>query len=132
MHQLNALDIVQGDALPLELQLDAAAQFAGYILMPGGRGAHLEAHGGSRLIERLQAEEARPIHKRLGPRWIAAQGGSGSVEKLQQLFLGQIWRDGYVNEGLRPIAAEVGESSDFAVGKGYQGAARIANDSAAQ
>ena len=88
MHQLDALHIVQRNALPLELQLDAAAQLAGYIFMPGGRGANLEAHGGGRLIERLQAQEARPIHKRLGPRRIAAQGGSRSIEKLQQFFLG--------------------------------------------
>ena len=48
------------------------------------------------------------------------------------MFLGHIWRYGYVNEGLRPIAAEVGESTDFAIGNGHQGTTRIADDSAAQ
>src|SRR5208283_5940748 len=38
----------------------------------------------------------------------------------------------YIHKGLRPIAAKVGERANFAIGKGHQGAARIADDGAAQ
>src|SRR5208283_2201006 len=61
-----------------------------------------------------------------------AQVGGGGIEQLQRLFLRQVGRNGNIHEGLRPIAAEVGEGADFAVGKGHQGAARIADDRPAQ
>jgi hypothetical protein len=44
--QFDALDARQGYPLPLELNLDAAAQLSGDFILTSGGGPHLQSHRG--------------------------------------------------------------------------------------
>jgi len=112
--------------------LDTAAQLARYIVLAGGGGADLEAHGGGILVKALEAQDAGAIHNGLRPGRIAAQLGRCGFQSLQGLFLGELRREGDVHEGLRPVAAEIRDRADVAIRKGDERAAGIADHGPAQ
>src|SRR6516225_6374640 len=90
--ELNSLHSAHWDTTALELQLDAAAQFARYIVLPRGRGAYLQAHGRGILVKNLQAQNARPVDNGLRPRGVRAQFRGGGIESLQRRLLGNLRR----------------------------------------
>src|SRR5271165_3469027 len=70
---------------------------------------------------------ARAVDQRLRPGRIRAQLGGGGFQRSEGLFDGDVGCQGDVHEGLRPVAAEVGDGADVAVGDGDQSAAWIAD-----
>ena len=112
--------------------MDAAAELAGHVVMTRGRRAKLQPDHGRVLIERLKTKDAGTVDKSLRPCGIIAQFGGGGIESLEGMFLRNVGGDGDVDKGLRPIAAEIPDGADIAVGKSDQCTSRIADHSPPQ
>src|ERR1700730_4728641 len=130
--ELKSLHGCERNALLLEFQLNAAAQFSRYFILARGSGAYLQADDGSGAIDALYAEYSWAVDECLRPGRIVAHLGGGRFQSNQRFFECGIGRQGDIDEGLRPIAAEVGYSADVAVGDGDQRAAGITQYRAAQ
>src|SRR5579859_5260089 len=85
-HQFDALNGAERYTAALEFDVDAAAQFAGDIVLACGSGAGLEADLGGGTVERLDAEDARAVHESLRPGRVGAKLGAGSFECSEQLI----------------------------------------------
>ncbi len=118
--------------MPLKLDLNAAAKFAGDFVLAGGRGADLQADGRGGTVEGLQTQDARPVDQSLGPRRVGAQFGGGGFESLHGFIQGDFRGEGDVDEGLRPVAAEIAHGANLTVGDGHQRSPSIAKDGAPQ
>jgi hypothetical protein len=115
-----------------EVQLDAAAELSGDVILPGGGCSDLEPHGATLKVERLNTKNAWTIHEGLGPSVIGAEFGRDGVEGVKDRVSGDSRGENHVHKNLRPIAAEIADDADVAIGNGHEGAARVAHDSAAK
>ena len=118
--------------MALKFDVDTAAQFPRDFILARWGGPDLQADGGRRAVDILYAENSRAIDQRLGPGRIAAQVGGRGFEDGERFLDGRIRREGDVYKSLRPVAAQVGDGADVAVGDSDQRAAGVANHSAAQ
>src|SRR5215813_5793756 len=126
-HQFDALDGAERYTATLEFNVDAAAQFASDIVLACGSSAGLQADLRGRAAKRLDAEDARAVDDGLRPGRIGAKFGAGSFEGGERLIEGNFGSKGNVDEGLRPITAQICHRSNVAICDGNEGAACVAN-----
>ena len=94
----------------------------------------LQDHAQNGAIEskRLDAQHARPIHQRRRPIRIDAKIAANFFEDGERASHGFGRWDRHVHQHLRPIAAEIGNLADQAIGNGDARAFAIADHGAAQ
>lgn len=116
----------------MKFDLDAAAEFAGNLVLASWGGADLQAHSQGGTVKGLDAQDARAIDEGLRPGRVAAHFGGSGFQGMHAFFEGHFGRNGNVHESLRPVAAKIADAANFAVGNGHERSASVAQNGAAQ
>jgi hypothetical protein len=119
-------------ALPLKLDLDAAAQLARDLVLTHGRGANLYAKRGPHRSVRLHTQDAGTVDDGLRPGGITTQRSGSDFECLKRFFQRFLGSDRDVYESLGPVTTKIPDGAKIAIRKRNQRSASVAYHRAAQ
>jgi len=130
--QLNLVRLGKRDARLLESKFDAAAKLARNVVLAIEDGPGLKAKDGAVEGKGFDAQDARAVDEGLRPIGVIAKIAGDFFEGGESAADHFIAGHGNVDEGLRPVAAEILDLADESVGNGDEGAVGGANDGAAK